>query len=454
VAGGLGLSLALWAAGAQGQEYSWRPVPPSGARSAPPAPATAVSLGRPVALDAAPDAPVSPVSFAQPNPEPRPSFRAQAADAPRPVTLGAPVTRQSVAPASYVQALPPPAYSNGPAYRVAQAPPGAPVTGEELYNTGAVSGAPGALGTPPPPGGGFFGPPVAPLWGVEALGCTSCDTRSLFESDHCFDNFASPVTNPFLFEDPRSLTELRPIFIYQHTPKSNWIFNGGDNEFFGVQARLAITERLSFVMNKLGGVWLHPKNGQGIVDDSSGFAELWMGPKYTFVRSETSGTVAAGGLQFQIPTGSKSVFQHTGELSLVPYLSLAQNFGRTSYGSFNFVGTTGYAFSVNNKRSDYYYLSAHVDFDVANAHKIYPFLEMNWFYYTHSGTSTNLGFEGRDLVNFGSQQSKGINSLSIAPGFRYKFTENIQAGLATEFGLSTNRDLMDFRLTVDMIFRY
>ena len=36
-----------------------------------------------------------------------------------------------------------------------------------------------------------------------------------FKSDHCLDSFISPVSNPFLFEDPRSLTEVRPIFIYQ-----------------------------------------------------------------------------------------------------------------------------------------------------------------------------------------------------------------------------------------------
>ena len=42
--------------------------------------------------------------------------------------------------------------------------------------------------------------------------------RGLFKSDCAFDNFVSPVTNPFLFEDPRSLTELRTTFIYQRIP--------------------------------------------------------------------------------------------------------------------------------------------------------------------------------------------------------------------------------------------
>ena len=36
--------------------------------------------------------------------------------------------------------------------------------------------------------------------------------RNMFQSDPEFTYFASPVTNPFFFEDPRSLTEVRPIW--------------------------------------------------------------------------------------------------------------------------------------------------------------------------------------------------------------------------------------------------
>ena len=35
--------------------------------------------------------------------------------------------------------------------------------------------------------------------------------RIAFQSDCAFDHFISPITNPFLAEDPRSLTELRPL---------------------------------------------------------------------------------------------------------------------------------------------------------------------------------------------------------------------------------------------------
>ena len=58
-----------------------------------------------------------------------------------------------------------------------------------------------------------------------------------------------------------------------------------------------------------------------------------------------------------------------------------------------------------------------------------------------------------DLANFGGQAS-GQNYVSIAPGFRYKFSEFLQLGVYTEFGLVGSDDLNRFRVGVDLIWRY
>ena len=39
------------------------------------------------------------------------------------------------------------------------------------------------------------------------------DTRGLFESDHAFDGFTTPLSNPVQSKDPRSLTEARFLFM-------------------------------------------------------------------------------------------------------------------------------------------------------------------------------------------------------------------------------------------------
>jgi hypothetical protein len=329
-------------------------------------------------------------------------------------------------------------------------PSGAP-RGDERYNCGVVTENPGP-GHPIWDGGRKFLAGIP--WPWTAGPCPApAGGRCLFQSDHCFDTFISPVTNPFLFEDPRALTEVRPIFIWQTTPNSNPLFKGGDLEFFGVQARVALTERWSIVMSKLGFLAIQP-NGS---PNETGFSEINVGPKFTFLRNDATNTLGALGVTFQIPAGDSKVFQNTGDLSITPYLSLAQKFCCSSYGAFNAMGTVGYSFATDSVRTDYLFTSLHLDYDVANLHRIYPLLELNWFHYTgggHGPVPPGFGFEGRDLFNFGNPGVTGKDDLAIAVGARYKFSECIQTGIAAEFPLISAHSLLDFRLTFDLIFRY
>jgi hypothetical protein len=410
---GLSAVLALWAAGVGAEEFQWRPAP-----SQPLAPAVpAATLGRPIASLG------------------------------RPVPLTPPGSAGAVAPVAYTTAASP-----GPVVR-AQAPD----TGPPAVPPPGVPAIPGGEGLVQ---GGVAepGPPVGPgFWGrtgeIFGFGTVS-GGRALFQSDHCFDNLISPVTNPSEFEDPRSLTELRPEFIYQHTGNKNPIFHGGDIEFLGLQARVALTDRLSVVMDKLGWIWMEPHSPIDGFVPHSGFAEIDIGPKFTFYRCEQTGTIAAAGLTFEIPAGDHKVFQDTGDVTLRPYISFAQTFGRTSYGSFDFMTTLGYNFGVDNARTDNFFSSWHVDFNIANANKIYPLVELNWRHYTMNGKTTPIGFEGGDLFNFGAEHVAGHDVVTIGPGVRYKFTEWAQIGTAVEFSLTGRKDIEDFRWTVDMIFRY
>jgi hypothetical protein len=212
---------------------------------------------------------------------------------------------------------------------------------------------------------------------------------------------------------------------------------------------------LSVVLSEIGAIWMEPHKTYNGFHSHAGLSELRIGPKYTFYRCENTGTIAAAGLTFDAPIGSHQVFQDTGTLSLEPYLSFGQTFGRTSYGSFNFLNTTGYSVSVNDKRTDFLYSSLHLDFDVVNAHKYYPFLEFSDFYITSAGKSLpDIGFEGRDLFNFGAHGTSGNNTITMAAGLRYKFNEHLQFGGAYEFPLGGHRDLIDYRLTFDLILRY
>jgi hypothetical protein len=277
------------------------------------------------------------------------------------------------------------------------------------------------------------------------------------ESDHTCDCLATPVSNPFFFEDPRAVTEIRPLLIIQDSPNRAPFFNGGNSYFYGIQGRVAFNDRWSLVINKLGFVTFDPNNPGPEIERRTGFAEVNIGPKYTFLHNTSSGTVAAVGVNFDIPFGSREVLQDTGSLSIDPYFTIGQTFGRTSWGVFDFIGTIGYNFSVDDARSDFFHTALHLDFNVAAANKWYPLIELNWFHYTDSGKAHDFGpngLEGLDLGNFGSTNVSGRDFVSLATGVRYKLNEHVQFGAAVEFPLTRAQDIQDFRVVLDMIFRY
>src|SRR5438876_3721136 len=109
---------------------------------------------------------------------------------------------------------------------------------------------------------------------------------------------------------------------------------------------------------------------------------------------------------------------------------------------------------VDNERLEFFEHSFHVDYDVANWNKIYPMVELHWQHYVSKGSRTNLGFEGGDLVNFGSKTLMSKDIVSLALGARYKFSERAQVGVASEWALNNNKNLQDFRLTMDFIWRW
>jgi hypothetical protein len=391
------------------QEVIWRPASP--ASSTP-----AVTLGQPKPLS------VPGTSDAPPPPSPSPRVvRGQVGDPP-----------------------PPPQFipgSGGP-------PIIAPGGNTQLYNSGAV--------THDPPSGFWAstGDWVKRCWDDVCGGASGAfKTDQMFQSDCTFDVFTSPVTNPFYFMDPRAQTDIRPFFIWQKTPNANPVWNGGNNFDYGLAGSIAFTPNLSLVFNRVGLTTVSPHGG--VIGSGTSFSEFMLGPKLTFIRSDTSGTVAAVGLTFDIPSGSSTTFQDTGHLMLIPYFSIAQNFGRNQYGSFNFMNTTGYNFRTDNTRTESFFSSFHLDYEIGK--RFYPLIELNWRNYTRSGGARNLDFEGNDLANFGSQFVAGQNELTLAFGTRIVINKNVTWGIAAEFNVlpnGTGQHLDQFRLTTDFIFRY
>lgn len=277
--------------------------------------------------------------------------------------------------------------------------------------------------------------------------------RKWFESDKAFCDFVSPLSNPFYFEDPRSVSELRTIGFYQVIPSSDGFFQGGNAWFFGGQGRLAFTPRISLVVHKFGYTAFNPGSGS-IYQGGGGLSELWLGPKVVVYRDTEFKSLISIGTQFQIPLGSPAALQDTGSLSIVPYVSAAQKLMATQIGTFNGMATAGYSFSTTGARSEFFYSSAHLDFDIANGHRFYPLAELNWFSYTTNGNARPITTEGRDFANVGAA-AKGNNLVTWTLGLRWRsLNARWEVGSGYEGYMFGQKGLFDGRFMLDFIWRF
>lgn len=260
-------------------------------------------------------------------------------------------------------------------------------------------------------------------------------------SDHRFERFISPITNPVNFEDPRTLTEARLIFINHNVPSAA---GGGDVRLIALHMRAAITERLSITAVKDGFIM----SSNDLIDD--GWADVGAGLKYNFYADPQAQQLLSAGFNYELPVGTPRAFQGNGDGEYHFYLS-----GGTQVGDYaHWISNMGVKVAANEgEDSDLWYWSNHLDYEVRD--RWYLLTELNWFTWIGAGENTALpGVEGGDLFNLGSVGVAGNDIVTNAVGIKYKRNRHRELGLAFEYPLTDRRDVLKNRLTLDWIFRY
>lgn len=270
--------------------------------------------------------------------------------------------------------------------------------------------------------------------------------RKLFQSDHAFDRFIAPITNPVLTKDPRSLTEVRALFIHNTIGPENPL-GEGDFQVYAAQIRIALTERLTFIADKDGYAVLNPKGS----DRTDGFLNMAAGLKYTFLRDEEEQRLAAVGFMYEPTMGSGKVFQDHGDGLFTFFGTAGQEFGGVNH----VIGNLGYQVPVDgDANSSLFYSQIHLDRQLNDW--IYGLVELNWYHWVSSGDRglpAALG-EGDGLINLGTSGVAGNDLVTLAIGSKAKLSQNVELGVAWEFPISPREDLLDNRVTADLIFRY
>lgn len=268
-------------------------------------------------------------------------------------------------------------------------------------------------------------------------------SRRLFESDHEFDGFVQPFSNPIQFKDPRCMTEARGLFIAAWSDP-NMPLGDTTGQVYAVQARVALTERFEAFAAKDGIVRLSP----GIGASQTGLANLAVGGKYAVYRNPDTQTIASAVVQYEAPTGYANIFQNQGSGLLATYFVVGQEFA----GNTHAIVQVGQNMAMNAQDSGYFLTSAHID---KRFGRFVPFYEANWFYYNQNGNFLpTLGIEGGGLLNLGAGGVMGLSYVTNAVGFWYDLSDWQQLGLGYEFQVSQPVMLFDNFAMCQYVLRY
>ncbi|MGD9719852.1 MAG: hypothetical protein AB7O59_01390 [Pirellulales bacterium] len=276
----------------------------------------------------------------------------------------------------------------------------------------------------------------------ECCDCT-CDCHRLLgmlPSDHCFDSFVSPLSNPFFFEDPRQLTEVRGIFLDNSLPNS---IGGGDVHVWAAQLRGRLTKNFSVIAPRLGYFQVNEPGGAPV-----GFPSAPVGFKYTFLRDVERQFLVSGGITYFIPENLNNF-----ELPSDGDFHFFLTGGKQIFDRGHWLSATGFRIPLDrNWGTQFWYWSNQWDYEVVD--RWYGLLGINWFHWMSSSNNIGADITGLDLLNVPAGGVAGTNVVSALAGVKWKPRPNVEIGTGFEFPLTNREDILRNRLYVDAILRY
>ncbi|HVU86918.1 MAG TPA: hypothetical protein VHD36_06330 [Pirellulales bacterium] len=278
--------------------------------------------------------------------------------------------------------------------------------------------------------------------------CDSFNNRKRFlgflPSDHCFDNFISPISNPFFFEDPRSLTEFRGIFIDNALPAGQ--VGGGDAQIWAGQFRGRVTDRWSIIAPRLAYFTVNQADSGG---SPVGFLSAPVGAKYNLIRDVQNQFLVSIGLTYFIP-GAPSALANFGNGDFHLFLTG----GKQILGNGHWLSGTGFRLPEDrNWGTQLWYWSNQWDYRLPGG--IYPLIGVNWFHYMDSGAvPIGVPFGTLDILNLPSSGVAGSNVVTNVIGARWKPGGHFELGFGWEYPMTQREDVLKNRVYTDFILRY
>jgi hypothetical protein len=248
--------------------------------------------------------------------------------------------------------------------------------------------------------------------------CSLLGGISLRKSDHCFDDFISPMSNFVFFEDPRTLTELRPIFFHHRLPNNlgGVGIDGGEVQLLAAQFRIALTERLSLIAVKDGYFWAQNDGVMSTVMND-GWADVTAGLKYNLYRDTETGTLLSLGGSYEIPMGDRRALQAIGNGEFHLFSSFAQ---RLLDGDAHLMSTVGWRLPAESGvQTESIHWSNHIDLRLTKT--LYAVTEVVWWHWLdEADAGLPVGVGGHDAFNLPFTNVDGNDLVTQSVGAKYK----------------------------------
>lgn len=250
-----------------------------------------------------------------------------------------------------------------------------------------------------------------------------------------------PVTAPTTFETPVIDSSLNAMVMHHEFPKSS-IFGGGDANIYALQVRYAVSDRVALIATKDGYIDLNPNVGA----NQEGFADIAGGFKVAAIDDPENGFLLTPGLIYETKSGDREVFQGNGDGVIRPFVSAGWDLDEI-----NVLGSFAYNFPIDTD-AESTLMDYHLHLDYEATENLFPLFEVNGITYTSNGAALPVNFEGGDLINLGANNVAGNTVISGALGARYKLNEQFMFGLAYEWPLTSRKDILENRITFDLLF--
>lgn len=285
--------------------------------------------------------------------------------------------------------------------------------------------------------------------------------REPLASNRNFPNFIGFMSNPLQNIDPRSLTQIVPIF------GSAWVATSAalpdlDMQVYGPAISLALTDRFCVGLNQGGYAFAHidrndPRRpllarlarnrGREFGGTREGFLNLGGYAQYTLIEDVESQFLATVGARLVVPCGSYEIFQGRGPALLSPYFTVGKEIG-----DFHFLLTSGYQFPLRDgaRDTEIFYLNAHLDRAICGW--IYPMVEANWSNHT---TSVDVALPTRQgFINFGNFDSAG-NIVTVGTGVNFVLIrDRLEFGAIYVRSVATQRNFEVDAIIAKLVLRY